>query len=136
MLRGRPALVMVILCQVCLLAPKSAAGLRSLDVIKRVQLLIREAPKKVSLKSRLYTPTMADFQNCPSSTLKCFAAEVKVLDDEWKTRRLNVSHMLEVLAASFNQAESGCRQCECFDEETAEEFLKVLLSTLQNANSL
>ncbi|KAF0030947.1 hypothetical protein F2P81_017678 [Scophthalmus maximus] len=92
---------------------------------------------EVSLKSRLYTPTMADFQqNCPSSTLKCFAAEVKVLDDEWKTRRLNVSHMLEVLAASFNQAESGCRQCECFDEETAEEFLKVLLSTLQNANSL
>ncbi|AWO99460.1 Hypothetical protein SMAX5B_018913 [Scophthalmus maximus] len=136
--------------------------------------MLTSSPPQVSLKSRLYTPTMADFQKTtaqtqsseksmcsgsstgdhresPQNSLSLWnteeekdggmvhrakATEVKVLDDEWKTRRLNVSHMLEVLAASFNQAESGCRQCECFDEETAEEFLKVLLSTLQNANSL
>ncbi|XP_038549914.1 interleukin 15, like isoform X2 [Micropterus salmoides] len=78
-------------------------------------------------------------KNCPSSTLKCFADEIKVLIEEWSTVgkipcfTLNIS--LTTLASKFNQTESECRQCELFREEEAENFLKGLQLTLEMMNS-
>ncbi|XP_038549922.1 interleukin 15, like isoform X9 [Micropterus salmoides] len=94
---------------------------------------------KKSVDCRLYTPTIDDYQNCPSSTLKCFADEIKVLIEEWSTVgkipcfTLNIS--LTTLASKFNQTESECRQCELFREEEAENFLKGLQLTLEMMNS-
>ncbi|XP_056231116.1 interleukin 15, like isoform X5 [Seriola aureovittata] len=124
MLRGRPALEVVFLCFVCVLSlkPQPDARICSQDIILRVEFLIKKAP---NLK-------------CPSSTFKCFAAEIKVLTDEWKTfdniPKFKLNILLGELATSFNQTESECRQCELFKEQNAEKFLKDLLSTLQFIN--
>ncbi|XP_070761987.1 interleukin 15, like isoform X2 [Enoplosus armatus] len=144
MLRGRLALVTVCLCLVCLrlvcllaLPAQPATRLCTQDLIKKVNRLIRRAPSLKWLDCRLYTPTVDDYQNCPSSTLKCFADELKVLVEEWETAqgvRLNTE--LEKLALLlFNQTESECRQCELLQEENAERFLRGLHSTLEMMNS-
>ncbi|KAK2913110.1 hypothetical protein Q8A73_007223 [Channa argus] len=93
------------------------------------------------LNTRLYTPKSTDHEKCPSSTLKCFAAEVKVLTEEWMEvvenfPRLKLDKMLYTLASTFKQAESDCPECELLQEENAENFLNCLLSTLQCMNSL
>ncbi|XP_056231113.1 interleukin 15, like isoform X3 [Seriola aureovittata] len=140
MLRGRPALEVVFLCFVCVLSlkPQPDARICSQDIILRVEFLIKKAPN-LWLNSRLYTPNLTDYQQkCPSSTFKCFAAEIKVLTDEWKTfdniPKFKLNILLGELATSFNQTESECRQCELFKEQNAEKFLKDLLSTLQFIN--
>ncbi|XP_045930887.1 interleukin 15, like isoform X2 [Micropterus dolomieu] len=141
MLRGRPAFASVYLCLVCLLSllpPQLAAKPCTRDILRQVKVLVKLAPS-LSVDCRLYTPTIDDYQNCPSSTLKCFADEIKVLIEEWRTVRilprftLNIS--LTTLASKFNQTESECRQCELFREEEAENFLKGLQLTLEMMNS-
>ncbi|XP_038549919.1 interleukin 15, like isoform X7 [Micropterus salmoides] len=141
MLRGRPAFASVYLCFVCLLSllpSQLAAKPCTRDILKQVKFLVKLAPS-LSVDCRLYTPTIDDYQNCPSSTLKCFADEIKVLIEEWSTVgkipcfTLNIS--LTTLASKFNQTESECRQCELFREEEAENFLKGLQLTLEMMNS-
>ncbi|XP_044057489.1 interleukin 15, like isoform X3 [Siniperca chuatsi] len=139
MLRGRRALVSVYLCFVCLLSltAQPAAKPCTQDIIKRVKFLIIKAPD-LWLHCRLYTPTIDDFQqNCPSSTLKCFANEIKVLIEEWETVQgiHSLKIRLEKLASLFNQTESECRQCELLEEKEAEVFLKGLHGTLEMMNS-
>ncbi|XP_038549918.1 interleukin 15, like isoform X6 [Micropterus salmoides] len=142
MLRGRPAFASVYLCFVCLLSllpSQLAAKPCTRDILKQVKFLVKLAPSLKSVDCRLYTPTIDDYQNCPSSTLKCFADEIKVLIEEWSTVgkipcfTLNIS--LTTLASKFNQTESECRQCELFREEEAENFLKGLQLTLEMMNS-
>ncbi|XP_038549917.1 interleukin 15, like isoform X5 [Micropterus salmoides] len=156
MLRGRPAFASVYLCFVCLLSllpSQLAAKPCTRDILKQVKFLVKLAPSldggwtdgknpaiiTKSVDCRLYTPTIDDYQNCPSSTLKCFADEIKVLIEEWSTVgkipcfTLNIS--LTTLASKFNQTESECRQCELFREEEAENFLKGLQLTLEMMNS-
>ncbi|XP_050921557.1 interleukin 15, like isoform X3 [Lates calcarifer] len=148
MLTGRPALATVLLCLVCLLALKpqpaaaAAAAIRcTRDIIKWVGELIKKT-SDLWLDCRLYTPTIQDYQqNCPSSTLKCFADEVKVLVKEWETvgvvgfRNLKLNIKLEILASRFNQTESECRQCELLKVQNATVFLEDLRSTLQIINT-
>ncbi|XP_047449258.1 interleukin 15, like isoform X3 [Mugil cephalus] len=124
MLRGRSALVGVFLCYVCLLVaePEIRSPRCSEDIIRRLRALINGAPEK----------------KCPSTTLKCFADEVKVLCEEWevsnrKSRR-NLNTMLQKLASAFNQTETDCRQCELLEEQSAEKFLNALLSTIEAIN--
>ncbi|XP_067363222.1 interleukin 15, like isoform X2 [Channa argus] len=143
MLRGTPSLVSVFLCFVCLhiLTPHPATRRCTQDTIRRVNVLIEKAPSLTWLNTRLYTPKSTDHEKCPSSTLKCFAAEVKVLTEEWMEvvenfPRLKLDKMLYTLASTFKQAESDCPECELLQEENAENFLNCLLSTLQCMNSL
>ncbi|XP_071352851.1 interleukin 15, like isoform X3 [Trachinotus anak] len=140
MLRGSQALVVVFLCFVCLLSLKAQPDARicTQDIVTRVQVLIDKAPD-LWLDSKLYTPNITDYeQKCPSSTVKCFAAEIKVLTEEWNTvrriPRYKLNILLGELAALFNQTESECRQCELLTEQNAEKFLQDLLLTLQMIN--
>ncbi|KAK2846550.1 hypothetical protein Q5P01_009549 [Channa striata] len=143
MLRGTLSLVSVFLCFVRLLAlTRHPVDRRCThDLIPRVQTLIARARTLKGLDSRLYTPNITDHeQKCPSSALKCFAAEVQVLTAEWEEfgvrQDLHVDKLLRSLAKKFKQAESNCLQCELLQEENAEKFLNCLLSTLQQMNSL
>ncbi|CAB1442822.1 unnamed protein product [Pleuronectes platessa] len=120
MLRGRPALG--ILCFVSFLSLKTQAAHRrcTKDIIIRVQTLINKAPDVRLTDIRLYTPTIEDFQKCPSSTLKCYAEEIKVLCVELKTvKNFKLNVKLEKLATFFNQTEAACRQCEIFTKQNA-----------------
>ncbi|KAG7479991.1 interleukin-15 isoform X1 [Solea senegalensis] len=142
MWRGRLALMIVILCFVCLLAlkPQPANTLCTQDTIRQVQHLITKTPDLVQLGCKLYTPTPQDYQNCPSSTFRCFADEIKVLNKEWewitvKNRGIKLNMKLKRLAESFNQKETGCRQCELLREQTAETFLSNLSTVLMMMNS-
>ncbi|XP_041796936.1 interleukin 15, like isoform X3 [Chelmon rostratus] len=139
MLRGRLALVSVHLCFFCLsaLMPQPAANVCTKDIMKNVQFLINTSD--LVLDCRLYTPTINDYQqNCPSATMKCFAAEISVLMEEWETipyHGFGLDKKLEKLAKLLNQTESECHQCEFFKEQNAEKFLNNLHSTLQRMNS-
>nr|XP_046246073.1 interleukin 15, like isoform X2 [Scatophagus argus] len=138
MLRGRLTLASVCLYLVCPLGLRlqPAAKLYTEDVIRRVESLI--VSDLTELDCRLYTPTIEDYQKCPSSTMKCFADEVKVLIEEWENfpaggLRLNIK--LKKLAKLLNKTEaSECLQCELSKEEKAEKFLKDLALTLRTMN--
>ncbi|XP_072249015.1 interleukin 15, like [Leuresthes tenuis] len=140
MLRGGSALVSVVVFSVCLLAVPLQKPC-SQDIILRVKLLRDKAAAERLMDCRLYTPTIQDYENCPVSTLKCYAAEIQVLTEELElsglkrflTRKVNVQ--LKKLASLINQKESECRQCELFTENNVTTFLADLLSTLNMVNS-
>uniref|UniRef100_A0A3Q0SVC5 Interleukin n=1 Tax=Amphilophus citrinellus TaxID=61819 RepID=A0A3Q0SVC5_AMPCI len=130
MQRGRPALVSVFLSFVCIITVSSRFC--SKDLVVRV----RQASCLCHLSFILSLQ-----QNCPWTTMKCFASEMDVLIDEWEVRPTfqRLRNQLGKLAKRFNQAcetvESGCPQCEVLKEENATTFLESLLSTLENINS-
>ncbi|KAM9359376.1 interleukin 15, like isoform 4-T4 [Symphorus nematophorus] len=124
MLRGKPVLASVHLCFICLLAvmPQPAARRCSLDIVTKVQTVFDDAGLK-----------------CPSSTMKCFADEIKVLIEEWENfpyHHFKLDLKLKILSSKLNQTESECHQCELFTEKTAGEFLNDLLKTLEKMNSV
>ncbi|XP_050921559.1 interleukin 15, like isoform X5 [Lates calcarifer] len=132
MLTGRPALATVLLCLVCLLALKPQPAAAAAAAIRCTRDIIKWVGELIKKTSDL---------NCPSSTLKCFADEVKVLVKEWETvgvvgfRNLKLNIKLEILASRFNQTESECRQCELLKVQNATVFLEDLRSTLQIINT-
>ncbi|XP_034403936.1 interleukin 15, like isoform X2 [Cyclopterus lumpus] len=88
--RGRSASANVHLGLICLLLlllpPRPAARLCTQDLLLRVRNLIKKAPQQKELCSRLYTPSVLDYEKKTlGSTLKCFGEEIKVLLDEWAT---------------------------------------------------
>ncbi|KAM4627697.1 interleukin 15, like [Polymixia lowei] len=89
MLRGGPpgpSLRTVFAWLVCLLvlAPGQTQGPCSFETVTVIQEVMGNVKKMNSLDSRLYTPTLEDYQQkCPSSTLNCFAKEANVLHLEW-----------------------------------------------------
>ncbi|KAM9359374.1 interleukin 15, like isoform 2-T2 [Symphorus nematophorus] len=140
MLRGKPVLASVHLCFICLLAvmPQPAARRCSLDIVTKVQTVFDDAGLN-GLDCRLYTPPIQHFQKCPSSTMKCFADEIKVLIEEWENfpyHHFKLDLKLKILSSKLNQTESECHQCELFTEKTAGEFLNDLLKTLEKMNSV
>nr|XP_033486802.1 interleukin 15, like isoform X1 [Epinephelus lanceolatus] len=78
--------------------------------------------------------------NCPKSTLKCLADEVKVLTEELEA--FNVSGMHEFpliknlrrLAVRIKKTESNCPRCELLIEKEAKLFLKDLHTILEMMN--
>ncbi|XP_059187883.1 interleukin 15, like isoform X4 [Centropristis striata] len=140
LLRGRIAVASAYLCFVCLLAVVSQPVSRpcSKDIIKRVKSLIEKEPQLRWLDCRLYTPTVEDFrQNCPRSTLKCFADELQVLIEEWdlhRLKKLKLNTRVENLALTLNQTDPECLQCELLKEENAKKFLQSLQETIEMAN--
>ncbi|KAM4565942.1 interleukin 15, like isoform 2-T2 [Odontesthes bonariensis] len=140
MLRGGSAPVSVLVFSVCLLTVTLQAASRrrcSQDIILRVRLL-NNATAETPMDCTLYTPTIQDYENCPITTLKCYAAEIKVLTEELALSGLkhflNLNVKLEKLATLFKQ-ESGCRQCEVLTEKNATTFLTNLLWTLKTVNA-
>ncbi|XP_042269124.1 interleukin 15, like isoform X3 [Thunnus maccoyii] len=137
MLRGRPTLASVLLCCICLpvLTQGNKPKLCSLDSITRVNKLIND--KDLLLDCMLYTPTTGDYkQNCPRSTLDCFADEVNVLFEESNNNKVaRLRGMLKTLAGHIDQSESECLQCESHKEEKVEKFLSDLLEILKQNNS-
>ncbi|XP_051255694.1 interleukin 15, like isoform X2 [Dicentrarchus labrax] len=140
--RGRQALASVCLCLVCLivLMPQLAARPCAQDTIKKVQHLINvEAPKLKGLNCSLYTPTVDHYKKCPGATMKCFAGEMIVLLDEWEITEAHLTKLkttLTRLAEQLNTTESGCIQCELFEVEAPETFLRNLLKTLHEMNTV
>nr|XP_020478378.1 interleukin-15 isoform X2 [Monopterus albus] len=136
MMRGGPALTSVYLCFVCLLAlkPQPAANPCSRDIRRNLNSYIEKAPELKWLNCSLYTPTTADYQKCPISTLKCFADEIEVLTKEWdivgenKFYRFGLNRKLKQI---FNKTETGCLQCERLKEKDAKHFLEELQTILQ-----
>lgn len=125
----------VFLSFVCMITVSSRFCSR--DLIAGVKHLQQEAPNKKSLYCSLYTPTIQDYENCPRTTLKCFASEMDVLIDEWEVKPTgqHLRKKLVKLAMRFSQVESGCPQCEVLKEENATTFLERLRSTLETINS-
>ncbi|XP_060903250.1 interleukin 15, like isoform X2 [Labrus mixtus] len=122
MLTGRRGVACMYLCFFCLLALTHQAPIKTgWDILKRVQRFITKVPSK-----------------CPKTTMECFAKEVKVLIEEWKTVGApgvpKLDEKLEDLASELDQTNSDCSQCELLNEKNATEFLKILEETLQMMN--
>ncbi|XP_041653920.1 interleukin 15, like isoform X3 [Cheilinus undulatus] len=80
------------------------------------------------------------YQNCSKSALKCFAAEVTVIIQEWKTiekvnRKWDLDEKLAEVADLLNQTNPECLQCEQLKEENAKDFFRVLETFIQLMNS-
>ncbi|KAM9733215.1 interleukin 15, like [Menidia menidia] len=144
MLRARGSgLAGVIACSVWLTlalgAPPAVRRRCSKDLLPRVEGLRGEAGAQV-LDWMLYTPSIQDFENCPRTTLKCYAAEVEVLSEELAiisntTIGRTIIIMLKKLAWTFSQVESGCPQCELFPERNSSSFFSELVDTLKMVNA-
>uniref|UniRef100_UPI0037E94A8C interleukin 15, like isoform X2 n=1 Tax=Semicossyphus pulcher TaxID=241346 RepID=UPI0037E94A8C len=141
MLTGRRDLATVYLCFFCLLSltQQPAAQICTRGILKRVKYFQSQAPLTL-LDCQLYTPSLDDYENCPRTSIQCFADEVKVLIEEWKTvkdaRVFNLNVKLEQLASEINQTNSEeCLQCELLQEKKAEDFLEALEKTLTMMNA-
>ncbi|XP_041653912.1 interleukin 15, like isoform X2 [Cheilinus undulatus] len=141
MLTGRRGLASVCLCFFCLLTlPQQPAALNCYrDILHRVKTLSKVAPLN-SLDCMLYTPAIDDYENCSKSALKCFAAEVTVIIQEWKTiekvnRKWDLDEKLAEVADLLNQTNPECLQCEQLKEENAKDFFRVLETFIQLMNS-
>ncbi|XP_071387925.1 interleukin 15, like [Centroberyx affinis] len=141
MLRGRPALMSVFLWFVYLPVQTSGAPACSREAVHIVSNLTQKAKETEWLTSRLYTPTMDDYNKCPISTLKCFAQEVKVLKVEWPsngpttTTTTNLLQLARHLGNLGRQINQTCNQmCELHEEKAAGEFLETLKVILQSMN--
>ncbi|XP_042342035.1 interleukin 15, like isoform X2 [Plectropomus leopardus] len=145
MLRGRFAAGSVYACFVCLLGlTAQPAKLRTQDIFPKINTLKAKVPLLEGLNCTLYTPTRQDYQNCPVSTLRCFADEVKVLTEELEAigvpgmRRFPLITSLKKHARwleKTQQKTSDCLQCELLTEKEPQPFLGDLISIIQMVNS-
>lgn len=135
MLVQRRGLMSACLCFFCLLAVTQRLVAQNCiqGILRTVQLFIKKVPMKLT-DCRLYTPSIVHYQNCPQTTMQCFADEVKVLIEELKTIEApslpDLNKMLDRLAQTLNQNNSECPQCELLQEEKAADFLQALRQTL------
>uniref|UniRef100_A0A671S7T3 Interleukin n=1 Tax=Sinocyclocheilus anshuiensis TaxID=1608454 RepID=A0A671S7T3_9TELE len=107
----------------------------SVEMVKRIA---REL-SQVKNDSMLYTPTLADYENCSRSTLTCFALELNVLFVEIqsvaKSQSRQLSRILKTLTYKLQDKMKPCPDCEFYQEEGAETFLETLLNVLQQMNA-
>lgn len=138
MLRARAALVSVFLCVVV----QSACSARVVDrrclrdLPRRIQQISNSTPVQRWNDITLYTPTTENYTNCPSATLQCFAAEMKVLirESEITNTRLHLSGALNKTSIRFKQLDADCLDCELLQEENGKAFLDRLLEVVQLMN--
>uniref|UniRef100_A0A4W5Q978 Interleukin n=1 Tax=Hucho hucho TaxID=62062 RepID=A0A4W5Q978_9TELE len=102
---------------------------------------IEEVHKMESFDCRLYTPTLADYQQkCPWSTLTCFEKEVNVLVLESGNKssplyKQKLSKRLTSLKSNIKQKEgANCPHCEVHKERAANNFLTTLQTILEFMN--
>uniref|UniRef100_A0A673IIM5 Interleukin-21 n=1 Tax=Sinocyclocheilus rhinocerous TaxID=307959 RepID=A0A673IIM5_9TELE len=110
----------------------------SKESVKMVKRITTEL-SKVKNDSMLYTPTLADYENCSRSTLTCFAMEVNVLFVEIqsvaKFQSRHLPKILKLLTYKLQDKMKPCPDCELYREETAETFLETLQNVLQRMNA-
>uniref|UniRef100_A0A8C7MUQ8 Interleukin n=1 Tax=Oncorhynchus kisutch TaxID=8019 RepID=A0A8C7MUQ8_ONCKI len=90
-----------------------------------------------SFDCRLYTPTLADYQKCPTSTLICFEKEVNVLVLESGNKSSPIyKPKLSIRLKSLIKQKEGanCPDCEAHRERTAKDFLTTLQTILEWMN--
>lgn len=84
----------------------------------------------------LYTPTLADYENCSNSTLHCFMWEMDVLlfeiDNPLKRR---LPKTLKNLTRQLHDKRKPCPKCEFYHEKRAVTFVETLQSILQKMNA-
>ncbi|XP_067102728.1 interleukin 15, like isoform X2 [Osmerus mordax] len=104
----------------------------SRETIKDINNVLREVKMK-PFDCNLYTPDLEDYENCPNSTLTCFADEAEVLMYEGAiNKRLGLKRRLDSLKRQITKKDKdGCSQCEFYPEKAAEDFLTSLKSFLQ-----
>lgn len=113
---------------------KSGCSLESVAVVEKSAIDLRNTETDDCM---LYTPTLADFENCSKSTLICFALEVEVLKVEIQsvTRLHQLGRILYSLTRTIQDKRNSCPVCELYREESAETFLETLQNVLQRMNA-
>uniref|UniRef100_A0AAZ3S9J1 Interleukin n=1 Tax=Oncorhynchus tshawytscha TaxID=74940 RepID=A0AAZ3S9J1_ONCTS len=99
-----------------------------------VRKCIEEVLKMESFDCRLYTPTLADYQKCPTSTLICFEKEVNVLVLESGNKSSPIyKPKLSIRLKSLIKQKEGanCPDCEAHRERAAKDFLTTLQTILE-----
>nr|CDM74103.1 Interleukin-15 like [Oncorhynchus mykiss] len=103
-----------------------------------VRKCIEEVHKMESFDCRLYTPTLADYQQkCPTSTLICFEKEVNVLVLESGNKSSPIyKPKLSIRLKSLIKQKEGanCPDCEAHRERAAKDFLTTLQTILEWMN--
>ncbi|XP_053363884.1 interleukin 15, like isoform X6 [Clarias gariepinus] len=104
------------------------------ETLKLVELLQKDFPT-TEYDSRLYTPTLSNYENCSRSTMECFGEEMNVLLQETqKTKFLPIQKLpkrLNSLKDRLKDKVDACPKCEIYKEEDAKKFLATLLRILQ-----
>ncbi|XP_061073998.1 interleukin 15, like isoform X2 [Conger conger] len=104
------------------------------ELFELVEAILKDTVVMSSIEERLYTPNETDYKICPTSTLACFADEVKVL--VYHSPALRETLLTRRLMSINTRKDSGrCRQCEANNLERAETFLSTLRSILQQINA-
>uniref|UniRef100_A0A3Q3A3W9 Interleukin n=1 Tax=Kryptolebias marmoratus TaxID=37003 RepID=A0A3Q3A3W9_KRYMA len=137
MLRGRSSheSVFVCVCLFVLLTQSSPRKFCSKDFFAQVKAL-NETLNQTGLNFSLYTPTIQDYQKCPSVALKCFADELEVLNRELEISGVKRSPLFKTLQRlEKNEKQSDCLRCELLEERSAEIFLQNLQDTVQEINA-
>uniref|UniRef100_A0A672H760 Interleukin n=1 Tax=Salarias fasciatus TaxID=181472 RepID=A0A672H760_SALFA len=135
MLKAQVALVSVFLCAAVSTRAVDRRCLRELPL--QISQIWKSAPVQRRTDGALYTPTTENYTNCPGATLRCFAAEMKVLMKEWEITnvRLSLSNALNKTSRRFQQPDSDCLHCELLQEENGQTFLERLTEVVQMMNS-
>lgn len=118
---------------------QSVCSYEGVKIVKKIaEDLSKVVPPDLKNSGMLYTPTLADYENCSSSTLTCFALEVKVLFVEIQSvaslRSQQLQRILLVLAHGLQDKMKPCPDCELYREQKAEDFLETLQNVLQWMN--
>uniref|UniRef100_A0A8C1PXH9 Interleukin n=2 Tax=Cyprinus carpio TaxID=7962 RepID=A0A8C1PXH9_CYPCA len=113
----------------------SECSKESVEIVKRIT---REL-SQVKNDSMLYTPTLADYENCSKSTLKCFELEVNVLFVEIqsaaKSQSRRLLRILKTLTHQLQDKRNPCPDCEFYQEKSSRTFLETLENVLQRMNA-
>ncbi|XP_059370513.1 uncharacterized protein LOC132108058 isoform X2 [Carassius carassius] len=100
---------------------------------------ITEELSQVKNDSMLYTPSLADYENCSRSTLACFALEVKVLFFEIQSvaesLSRDLSRILKTMKYKLQDKMKPCPDCEFYQEQSFETFMETLKTVLQLMNA-
>ncbi|XP_048015746.1 interleukin 15, like isoform X3 [Megalobrama amblycephala] len=113
---------------------QSICSRESVDMVKRITVEL----SKVENDCMLYTPTIADYENCSRSVLTCFALELNVLFVEIQSvARLSqqLLRILKKLKYKLQDTMKSCPDCELYQEKKAKTFLETLQNILQRINA-
>ncbi|XP_038163885.1 interleukin 15, like [Cyprinodon tularosa] len=147
MLRGSSSLASVFFCSVCLLValsqrattPRKKGCIR--DITHQVSTLMNCSSMQKLEDLKLYTPNRTSYEQCPRATFTCFRDELSVISNELviygldNNRTKSILKRMSFLLLQHNKPESGCLQCELFEQKDVRKFLGALLNILQMVNS-
>ncbi|XP_048015745.1 interleukin 15, like isoform X2 [Megalobrama amblycephala] len=118
---------------------QSICSRESVDMVKRITVELSKVVWFLSLQENdcmLYTPTIADYENCSRSVLTCFALELNVLFVEIQSVARLSQQLLRILKKlKYKDTMKSCPDCELYQEKKAKTFLETLQNILQRINA-